>query len=41
MKSKPMEFKQDNFSRITEQLKQRKEQRSKLGLKEKLRMALE
>ena len=41
MKVKPIEFYQDKFSRIIQQLKQWKAQKSKLGLKEKLRMALE
>ena len=35
MKAKPIEFKQDKFSRIIQQLKQWKAQKSKLGLKEK------
>ena len=41
MKAKPIEFQQDKFSRIIQQLKQWKAHKSKLGLKEKPRMALE
>ena len=41
MKAKPIEFYQDKFSRIIKQLKQLQTHKSKLGLKEKPRMALE
>ena len=38
MKAKPIEFYQDKFSRIIEQLKQLQAHKSKLELKEKPRM---
>ena len=41
MKAKPIEIQQDKFSRIIQQLKQWKVDKSKLGLKEKPKMALE
>lgn len=41
MKAKPIEFYQDKFSRIIQQLKQWPAHKSKVGLKEKPRMALE
>jgi len=41
MKAKPIEFQQNKFSRIIQQLKQLKAHKSKLGLKEKPRMGLE
>ena len=41
MKAKPKDFWQDKFSRMIQLLKQLKAHKSKEGLKEKLRMALE
>jgi len=41
MKDKPIKFYQDKFSKIIQQLKQWQAHKSKLGLKEKPRMALE
>ena len=41
MKAKPIEFYQDKFLRIIQQLNEWQTHKSKLGLKEKPRMALE